>query len=93
MKYAVEMAQMPWYMYIPSFRKTGSGIQKSVMKDTWTHSQQGDLTRLLSFFQSEESKLKWYFELCQKLFKSLRFLLTVCNATIYVNTPTRKTRN
>jgi hypothetical protein len=37
-------------MYIPSFMKTGSGIQKSMGGDTQTHRQHGDRINLLSFF-------------------------------------------
>jgi hypothetical protein len=47
---------------IPSFIKSGSGIQK--LKGgiyVQTHRQQGDLIRLLLFFQNKESRPKLRF--------------------------------
>jgi hypothetical protein len=44
--------------YIPSFIKSGSGIQKLIGRDTQTHQQDADRMSLLSFFQSKESRLK-----------------------------------
>jgi hypothetical protein len=45
-------------MYIPSFIKTGSRIQKLVGGDTQTHRQQGDLiSPSFFFFQNKESRL------------------------------------
>jgi hypothetical protein len=41
-------------IYIPSFIKIGSGIQKLM----GIHRQDGDHISLLSFFQSKESRLK-----------------------------------
>jgi hypothetical protein len=38
-------------IYIPSFMKIGSGIQKLI---GGTHRQHGDLISLLSFFKNEE---------------------------------------
>jgi hypothetical protein len=46
MKYAVQMASCGM-IYIPSFIKTGSAIQKLHIQ---THRQQGDLISLLLFF-------------------------------------------
>jgi hypothetical protein len=43
-------------IYIPSFQKTGSGIQKLI--GGYTDTQQGDLLSLFSFFQNKESELK-----------------------------------
>jgi hypothetical protein len=45
-------------IYIPSFIKIGSGIQKLTVGDTQTYGQHGDLISLLLFFQHKESKLK-----------------------------------
>jgi hypothetical protein len=46
-------------IYIPSFVKIGSGVQKLIARDTHTHThgQQRDLISLLCFFQSKESRL------------------------------------
>jgi hypothetical protein len=59
MKYAVEMGSGAM-IYIPSFRKIGSGIQKLICghSDTQTHRQRGDLISLLIFFQNKESRLR-----------------------------------
>jgi hypothetical protein len=46
MKYAVEMGSGA-IIYIPSFIKIGSGIQKLILGDTQTHRQHGDLISLL----------------------------------------------
>jgi hypothetical protein len=54
MKYIVEMGSVA-IMYIPSFIKTGSGIQKLI---AGIHKQHSDLISLLLFFQNIESKLK-----------------------------------
>jgi hypothetical protein len=51
MKYAVEM------IFIPSFIKIGSGIQKLTWGDTQTHRQHGDVISLLSAFQNKYSRL------------------------------------
>jgi hypothetical protein len=45
-------------MYIPSFIKTGSGIQKLIGGDAQTHRQHGDRINLLLCFQNKESRLK-----------------------------------
>jgi hypothetical protein len=50
-------AQVPWYIYIPSFLKIGSAIQKLMGGDSQSHRQQGDLISLLLFFQNNESRL------------------------------------
>jgi hypothetical protein len=57
MKYAVEMGSDAM-IYIPSFIKTGSGIQKLIRGDTQTHRQHGDLISQLSFLQNNNSGLK-----------------------------------
>jgi hypothetical protein len=46
MKYAVEMGSGAT-IYIPSFIKIGSGIQKFIGGDTQTHRQHGDRISLL----------------------------------------------
>jgi hypothetical protein len=46
-------------IYIATFRKIGSGIQKLIGGIyVQTHRQQGDLISLLLFFQYKESRLK-----------------------------------
>jgi hypothetical protein len=46
-------------IYVPSFIKTGSGIQKLMEGgDTQTYRQDGDRISLLLFFQNKESILK-----------------------------------
>jgi hypothetical protein len=45
-------------IYIPSFIRIGSGIQKLIGRDTQTHRQYGDRISVLSFFLNKESKLK-----------------------------------
>jgi hypothetical protein len=58
MKYAVEMGSGAM-ICIPSFIKTGPGIQKLMSGgDTQTLSQQVDIVSLLSFFENKESGLK-----------------------------------
>jgi hypothetical protein len=47
-------------MYIPSFIKIGSGIQKLLREDTQTHRLHGDfISLLLFFFRNNESSLCW----------------------------------
>jgi hypothetical protein len=58
MKYAVEMGSGAM-IYIPSFIRTGSGIQNLLRGiHIQTHRQQGDLKSLSLFFQNKESRLK-----------------------------------
>jgi hypothetical protein len=58
MNYAVEI-DSDAMIYIPSFIKIGSGIQKLIRGiHTHIHGQDCDLVRLLSFFQNKESGLK-----------------------------------
>jgi hypothetical protein len=57
MKYAAEMG-LGAMIYIPRFITIGSGIQKMITGDTFTHRQHGDLLSLLLFFQNKESRLK-----------------------------------
>jgi hypothetical protein len=46
-------------IYIPSFIKIGSGIQRLLGgTDTKAHRQQGDLISLLLFFQNKQIRLK-----------------------------------
>jgi hypothetical protein len=46
-------------IYIPSFAKIGSGIQKLIGGgDSQTYRQHGDRISLLSFFQNKESRVK-----------------------------------
>jgi hypothetical protein len=54
MKYAVEISLVAM-IYIPSFIKIGSGIQKLL---GGIHRQHGDLISLLLSFQNKESRLK-----------------------------------
>jgi hypothetical protein len=58
MKYAVETSSGAM-IYIPSFIKTGGGIQKLMGGDLRTHKQHGDLISLFLFFQNKESGPKW----------------------------------
>jgi hypothetical protein len=53
MEYAIEMDSSA-VMYIPSFIKIGSGIQKLMGGDSQSHRQHGARIRLLSFFQKKE---------------------------------------
>jgi hypothetical protein len=53
MKYAVEMGSGAM-MYIPSFIKIDSGIQKLTRGHSQTHRQHGDRISLLSFFKLRE---------------------------------------
>jgi hypothetical protein len=58
MKYAVEMGSGA-VIYVPTFIKTGSGIQKVIgKKDSQTQRQHGDRISLLLFFQNRERRLK-----------------------------------
>jgi hypothetical protein len=54
MKYAVEMGSGAM-IYIPSFIKIGSGIQKLTAGDSQTHRQYGDLINSLSLFFSSKN--------------------------------------
>jgi hypothetical protein len=45
-------------IYIPSFTKIGSAIQKFMGRDTQIHRQDGDSISLCLFFQNKESRLK-----------------------------------
>jgi hypothetical protein len=56
MKYAADMGSGAM-VYIPSFLKIGSGIQKLMGGNTQTHRQHGDLLSLLLFFQNKECRL------------------------------------
>jgi hypothetical protein len=49
MKYAVEMGSGAM-IYMSSFIKTGSGIQKFIGRSTQTHSQHGNLISLVLYF-------------------------------------------
>jgi hypothetical protein len=49
MKYAVEIGPGAT-IYIPSFVKIGSGIEKLIRGDTQTHMQHGDRISLLLLF-------------------------------------------
>jgi hypothetical protein len=56
MKYTAEMDSGAT-IYIPSFIKIGSGIQKLIGENSQTHRQRGDLISLLQFF-SKKGRLK-----------------------------------
>jgi hypothetical protein len=45
-------------IHIPSFSKDWFRHSKRVSGDTQTHRQQGDLIRLLSYFQNKVSRLE-----------------------------------
>jgi hypothetical protein len=58
MNYVVEMGSDAM-IYIPSFIKIGSGIQKLLGEmQIQTHRQQGNLRSLLLLFQNQKSRLK-----------------------------------
>jgi hypothetical protein len=57
MKYAFEMTS-GGMISIPSFIKTGSGIQKFIGRDSQAHRQHDDLISLLLFFFSKYGKAK-----------------------------------
>jgi hypothetical protein len=46
-------------IYIPSFIKIGSGIQKLIMGELQTHRLDSDLISPFLFFENEESVLKY----------------------------------
>jgi hypothetical protein len=54
MKYGVQMGSVAM-IYIPTFIKIGSGIQKLIRG---IHRQHGDLITLILLFQNKESRLK-----------------------------------
>jgi hypothetical protein len=59
MVYSIEIGSNVM-LYIPSFIKIASGIQKllgGIHMQTRTHREQGDLTSLILFFQNKESRL------------------------------------
>jgi hypothetical protein len=45
-------------IYVPSFIKTGSSVQKLIGGDSQTHREQRDVISLLYFFKIGESRLK-----------------------------------
>jgi hypothetical protein len=58
MKYAIEMS-LDGMIYIPSFMKTGSDIQKLLWSiHIQKHRQRSDVISLLIFFQNKERRLK-----------------------------------
>jgi hypothetical protein len=58
MKYVTEMSSGAT-LYIPSFSKIVSGIQKLMDEgDTQTHREHGDCISLLLFFNNKETRLK-----------------------------------
>jgi hypothetical protein len=57
MNYIVEIGSGSM-IYIPSFIKIGSTIQKLVRGNTQRHRQHGDHLSLLFFFQTKEGRLK-----------------------------------
>jgi hypothetical protein len=57
MKYVIEMGSYAM-IYIPSFIKTCSGIQKLIRQDTQIHRQHDHLTSLCLFLLNKESGLK-----------------------------------
>jgi hypothetical protein len=57
MKCAVELGSGVM-IYILSFIKIGSGIQKLLRWDTQKHRQHGDSISLILFFQNKKSRLK-----------------------------------
>jgi hypothetical protein len=78
MKYAVEMGSGA-VIYIISFVKIGSGIQKLMGGGggTQTHRQLGDGISLLLFIKNKESRLNplWIRLSCPSLFKFCRILI------------------
>jgi hypothetical protein len=79
MNYAIEMGSGA-LTFIPCFIKIGSGIQKLIRGiHKQTHRQQGDLIRVLSFFQNKESKLKI---IRGYLFKNICKLKNKCSTTL-----------
>jgi hypothetical protein len=67
MKYAVEMGSVVM-IYIPSFIKTGSGIQKLIGEGTQTHRQDGDRISLL--YESRLMTCHFVFS-CQFIFQNI----------------------
>jgi hypothetical protein len=57
MKHAFEMGSGAM-IYIRSFMKIGSGIQKLTAEGIHKHRQHGELIDLLYFYQNKESRLK-----------------------------------
>jgi hypothetical protein len=55
MKYTVQVGSVAM-IYIPSFIKNFSGIQKLMMGDSQTHRQHDDLISLLLLLQTKESR-------------------------------------
>jgi hypothetical protein len=57
MKYAVEMGSSAM-IYIPSFIKIGSAIQRLMGGGTQAHRRHDDRISILLFFQNNDSRLK-----------------------------------
>jgi hypothetical protein len=76
MKYAVKMWSCA-LIYIPSFIKIGSGIQKLIRRDSQTHRQHGDLISLLLFFKIRKIGLK-YMATYEITLKFVRVSVYVC---------------
>jgi hypothetical protein len=63
-------------IYIPSFIKIGSAVQKLMGRiHKQTHRQEGDLISLLLFFQNKESRLKMKCYPKIKLFNAIAFFI------------------
>jgi hypothetical protein len=73
MNYAVGMGSEA-IIYVSSFIKILSGIQKFTREDTQTHRQQCDLIILPLFLQNKESGFKYVLLQC-----------TACNITQYMD--------
>jgi hypothetical protein len=80
MKYAVEMGSGAM-IYIPSFIKTGSGIQMLMEGIHRQHGQYGDLISMLLFFQNKGSRLKIlkYKILYQSVISRIILIIYVCD--------------
>jgi hypothetical protein len=73
MKYAVEVVSGAM-IYIPSFIKTGSGIQKLLWAG-YIHRQQSEFISLLLFFNNKESRLKYFYKHRELKLNSVAFSL------------------
>jgi hypothetical protein len=71
-------------IYIPSFIKTGSGIQKLIGWDIQKHRQHGDRISLPLFFENKETTLKTHQYNANKSLED-SILKTLCIANILVH--------
>jgi hypothetical protein len=81
MSYAIETGSTVM-IYMTSFIKIGSGLQKLIGRKAQTHREQGDLISILLFLQNKESRLKTFMYLSS--LKNIKSILCSINTIMYI---------